>query len=322
AGVAREVEVVPDTALLLAELFSEAELEQRIQALRSEGVFPTQGRTFTFQMPLMAEPIANEAAAVLSRLKVEFPEVQIVLLPVGTCRNDLLMVQRIKSRLGAKVFVVDRETSILDVISVISHSHCFAGASLHGNITAAAYALENVFINIPECAASKNREYAKMLGRESCLVEDLTQLYPTLRSLYAGECPVDVSVLSALKKRSSSHFDRLASKIASDIAAPAGKTRSVCLAEVERIHSELCESLSSDANAKAEKQRIKTESRIQEAEARASSAAESAERMKKMVVQRETEARRIQESRGWRLLSRYGRFKHRVLLPAARRLGL
>ncbi|HEY7546428.1 MAG TPA: class I SAM-dependent methyltransferase, partial [Blastocatellia bacterium] len=45
-------------------------------------------------------------------------------------------------------------------------------------------------------------------------------------------------------------------------------------------------------------------------------------RLRSHLAEKETELEKIKSTLGWRLLSRYGRIKHRYLLPVCRRLGL
>jgi polysaccharide pyruvyl transferase WcaK-like protein len=273
-GIEREVHLVPDTAFLLKQLFSESELEKIIKRLKADGYFPGTGKILTFQMPHTALPLEPLTRALQHILHAN-RDLHLVLLPISACHRDLETLQTIHREIGQRGFIVNKETDIAEVASVIAHSTYFAGPSLHGNITAGVYGVDSLILNFPECFASKRVEYARFLGMDGALVQSVMDLPASLAKLVGNESGSRAAWRDSILRSLENHFDRLASEIVACQNRPAV----VCMDQLRQSHEELVELMS-------EKLASKTR-----------------------------DLEQIRNSRGWQWLNRYGRVKHEYLLP-------
>jgi hypothetical protein len=161
----------------------------------------------------MVPHIEGHVAEALDDLSRDFQNVRVVLLPICLCHDDLKILRRLRAAVGRRTLLVDCKTSPIEVAAVISHSDYFVGSSLHGNITAHAYGVDHLVLNLWGSAPTKLREYASLVQRDAFWLTDLRDLPASLRELVSGKYPVDPRIQESMVRQVHNHFDRLAREL-------------------------------------------------------------------------------------------------------------
>ncbi len=147
AGVGSAIQVAPDIAVLVSDLFDhEAEARRGRQILSQLGV-EDQRPLLCFQ----SQPYPGfNHQEIIKQLKryIERARAQVVLLPTGYCHGDHEFLQTLSIQSGGALRYVG-VNSIFDIISIIAASDVFVGTSLHGNITAFSFGIPHLFGPLP-----------------------------------------------------------------------------------------------------------------------------------------------------------------------------
>jgi len=206
-GTDREVHVVPDTVLLLHRLFSRQVLERRLRFLSAMGWYPAEGRPLVVQGSAWISRDAPEVAhAVESAL--EGKDVPTVLVETGPCHDDAEFADAVAALLPGEVYRMPGAVSLADVATAIAHARAYAGLSLHGAVTARAYDVPFLLLNL--AGYSKLDGFVDLVGRKGSLVREAAALEPALRSLLAEEAPAEPGLRPSLERSIDAHFDAIA----------------------------------------------------------------------------------------------------------------
>ncbi|MDG4550137.1 MAG: polysaccharide pyruvyl transferase family protein [Candidatus Contendobacter sp.] len=142
-GVANDIIVAPDMAILVSDLFPKTELDNlKSEALSSIG-FRGDERYFCYQMSQAGVDNIHQVARVLSVITKKYG-LKTVLLPLGLCHGDLAVLQAISSFVPDVARVL-KTNNMWHMLAVIAHSALFAGVSLHGNLVAYSYDVPYLF---------------------------------------------------------------------------------------------------------------------------------------------------------------------------------
>ncbi len=138
--------VVPDTAVEVRELWTDAELAEA-----HEAAFTTRGRelpertlVFHFNKRFLGEGLV-ELAQRVDRV-CESRGATPVLLAIGPCHGDGELVQQLAGSLRSAALVIDRPISLREVAACIGRSNGYLGSSLHGLITAVSFGVPAVLV--------------------------------------------------------------------------------------------------------------------------------------------------------------------------------
>ncbi len=213
AGIDRDIVVVPDTALLLRQLFPDPLLDHIVERLRANQLFPRAGQTLVVQVSGGSAEDAMEFGALLETLCDHVPCLNVVLLPICICHNDRATLRRLQQYVRRPLWFIDQDPSLEEVAALIAHADAFVGTSLHGHLTAFCFGIPHAFLLMPFNAPDKNLAYADMLGRGSCAIRKWSALVPTVTALLAGKLPPDAALLALLQRRTEAHFDTLATLV-------------------------------------------------------------------------------------------------------------
>ena len=203
AGVQGEVEVVPDSVLLLSRLFDPADLDRRVEKLRERGAFPPAGAPLVVQGTAALAPHADRIAAALERGR---GDTGLVLLATGPALGDGQFLDALEQRLPGPVHRLPDDAEVEDIAAAIRASAGFAGSSLHGAITSVVYGRPMLMLN-PD-GRTKLDAVAGELGRPDAVLHDLDDLAPHVAALLAVEA--GYHGLGDLQRRLDTHFDRIA----------------------------------------------------------------------------------------------------------------
>jgi polysaccharide pyruvyl transferase WcaK-like protein len=227
AGVDREIALVPDPAILLPRLFPEAMLARRLQALRSDGSFPSTDRVLTVQgsrahLPYLAE-LASAVREVCGRTRA-VP----LLLETGPCHGDGEFAAALARQMpDARRF---GPAGLVDVTAAIAGSAGFVGVSMHGSIAALAYGRPQVILGMN--GETKLAGLADAIGDSDVLVRSATEVPEAFRS--AEESSPRDHVVAELQERADAQFDTLA-EIARRTEGGAGGRRLAAAADRDAL---------------------------------------------------------------------------------------
>jgi polysaccharide pyruvyl transferase WcaK-like protein len=204
AGVDREVEVVPDPALLLNRLFPQELLDRRLRYLRAIGAYPVRGPALVVQGNRALLESVDELAPAIASVADELG-VPVALVDTGPSHGDGAFAAALGDRLPGTVHRVT-DVGIEDVAAAIGASAGFVGSSLHGTITAFVYGRPHAILGMT--GSSKLRGFAGMVGAEEAVAErpgDVPSAF-----LAVAELGPRRDLLLDLQRQVDSAFDRLA----------------------------------------------------------------------------------------------------------------
>ena len=147
AGIDRAIEVVPDTALDIADLFSADELDESYAALLAAHGRQRPERAIAVHVNrrYLSGGAVEATAGHLDRIATATGSTPI-LLALGRCHDDDETARAIGARLTCDHIVVDRPAGLREIVAAISRADAYAGSSLHGMITALAFGRPAVVI--------------------------------------------------------------------------------------------------------------------------------------------------------------------------------
>lgn len=206
-GTDREVHVVPDSGLLVRRLFSREVLERRLRFLRAMGWYPEHGQPLVVQGSAW---IRSGAPAVAHALKAALrgKSIPIVLVETGPCHGDAEFADAVAALLPGEVYRLPGAVSLADIATTIAHARAYAGLSLHGAVTARAYDVPFLVLNL--AGYSKLLAFADLVDRKDALVSDADALKAALRRLIAEEAPLAPGIRPSLEQSIDAHFDAIA----------------------------------------------------------------------------------------------------------------
>jgi len=143
AGVTRDIEVAPDIAVVISDLFPKktlADIEQNLLA----GIGLSIGQPYLcFQLSMASTPALPNIASQLQAFSTRY-NIPVVLLPLGFCHGDVAILSRL-SEAYPHQFKLARVQTIREMLAILSHAEAFAGVSMHGNICAFSYGVPHLF---------------------------------------------------------------------------------------------------------------------------------------------------------------------------------
>lgn len=205
-GVEGEIGVVPDSALLLARLFDDSELDRRYERLRARGAVPAQGRPLVLQASRGLEGFVDAVAGALEHVRRGEPRLPVVLLATGPDMGDDDVLDELEPALRTPVYRLPSGADVEDIAAVIRASAGFVGSSLHGAITAMVYGLPMLMLDLD--GRAKLDGVAESLGTPAAVIHDVADVAPNLLALL--DVKPNYDGISGLLRRLDVHFDRLA----------------------------------------------------------------------------------------------------------------
>jgi polysaccharide pyruvyl transferase WcaK-like protein len=208
-GTDREVHVVPDSALLLPDLFPTEVLARRLHFLKTMGWYPAERPPLVLQG---SSAIVRHAPAIAEAVRAVHGELghpPIVLIEIGPCHGDGAFLDALAASLPEPVHRMPAAVTLEDVTAALANARAFAGLSLHGSITALSYGVPFVVTNL--AGATKLDGFARLTGQEDALIHEAAELPDALRRAFAPDRPSSLrSVPDRLLPRIAAHFDHLA----------------------------------------------------------------------------------------------------------------
>jgi len=146
AGVTAAVHVVPDPALDVARLWTADEVAQaHADAFAARGR-PVPERTLAVHLNARYLDEGDDVvAARLDRLARQ-ADATAVLLAIGPCHGDDALARRVAAHMAGAPLVVDQPRSLREVAALIGRAEAYVGSSLHGMVTACAFARPGLLV--------------------------------------------------------------------------------------------------------------------------------------------------------------------------------
>lgn len=232
AGVDRQIDVVPDAALLLPGLFATEVLDKRLDYLRLMGWYPAEHDAIVVQGGKGMVQWVPELAAALAHLLQREPRLTVVVTELGDRGGDDGFADALVVALsGERVF---RQPAVgsTDVAATIAACSGFVGSSRAGIVSAVAYGRPALMLGPDESLADLALEtgQAHVSICEPSMLDKLVAALP--------DETYDPDTVLHLRARVASHFDRMA-EIATEAAgrrlreAAPGEAPEDCLAALE-----------------------------------------------------------------------------------------
>lgn len=142
-----DVQLVPDTAILMDSLFSSNELNEKMSK-DNKKIFDTIDSYYVIQCNYRyGKDLADDIVDAIN-LIFEETSIMCVLLPIGRAKGheDQLILKTIKDRLDNDRCVLVANNNIYETMNIIKKSICFIGTSLHGIVTASAYEVPHTLL--------------------------------------------------------------------------------------------------------------------------------------------------------------------------------
>lgn len=213
AGVSLELDVAPDSGILVDRLFAPDDLRRRAGRLRRAGVLPGRPALVLQGCDLLVPHVAAIAAALGPRLGEG--EMEPVLVETGRCRADGrfadALAGHLREMLPGGVRRLPADAELADIVAVLGAAGAVVGSSLHGAVTAAAFRRPFVVLNLG--GESKLEGFGLQTGFDKHVIDHVDDLEATLAAV-STQAPDDERVV-ALQAEADRHFDRMAELIGS-----------------------------------------------------------------------------------------------------------
>jgi len=204
AGVETEIEVVPDTALLVSRVLTPDALAAARERLRYAKLLPPEGPVVVVQGNNTMTPLAEDLARALDE---HAADLQIVTVSVSPCHGDQLFAAELRGRSTRRSWDVPTTASLEEVAATIAGADCYLGVSLHGAITAVAYGRPSVTYDPFDQA--KLAGFVELAGIPESRTGDPVEA-ARLVARYATASPPPTTRLPELQRTLDAYFDRLA----------------------------------------------------------------------------------------------------------------
>lgn len=209
AGVARPVEVVPDSALLLDRIMPVKVLRGRLAVLRAVGSYPLAGSpVLVVQGCDLLVPHVGAVAEAVAHWRAARPGGEVVVVETGRCRGDGLFADALSEAVAPeRLWRLPEAVTVEDLAAAIAGGDLFVGSSLHGTITALVFGRPFVLLKLFDDA--KLDGFGDVTGLGRYVVHSAGEIPAALDAAMANNA-VSPALLASLQGRIDAHFDRLA----------------------------------------------------------------------------------------------------------------
>lgn len=212
-GTERQIDVVPDPAILASRLLSDDTAERRLRYLRALKRYPAREPPLVLETSAALGLAVDEYTSAVSEARAHDPALPVVLVALSPASGDAELARTLASRLDDPVHELTEDVTLNDLVVAIRNGRTYCGASSAGCSTALAF-------GVP--AVSGAAEVAALLR---------------------GEIALDPEAVRGLVERVDQHFDTLAAiaeESWSERLGPASAAELArALAEAERRHEAL-----------------------------------------------------------------------------------
>lgn len=135
-----QVKLIPDTAIIMSEIYTQKELENLI-SYNVKKLVETNKKYIIIQInKKYGMDLIDEIAGIIAAIFDKYC-IKTILLPIGRAEGheDIIPLSEINNKVSSEICSLVEENNIFDVMYLIANSNAYLGTSLHGAITAASY---------------------------------------------------------------------------------------------------------------------------------------------------------------------------------------
>ncbi len=170
AGVDRDIQIVPDTGVLIDDVVPEEDRRAALDALVARGEHPPDGDVLVAHVSFASPVVLAEVAGALRACVDADPDLQLVLLPTGPAHGDEVALAALAAQLDRPAWRVTRPT-VTDIASVLSRATTVVSSSFHASLVAAVFGVPFVAFSHYGHRPAKLVDLVQDLGREHWLLD-------------------------------------------------------------------------------------------------------------------------------------------------------
>lgn len=174
------VEVVPDTAFIIPEIYKKNELIPIKTKLVKEHKIPDE-KYIVFQHNTINDEDTVYLKTVLNKLCDKYKK-QILLLPIGYVHKDIKFMEKLIDTDNNGIFLYREKLSPKEMCAVLSCSDGYIGTSMHGAIISYAYGKNIVSINTARL--TKITGFLENIDQKNAEVNDISQLEDVIKKQF------------------------------------------------------------------------------------------------------------------------------------------
>ncbi|HEX4867836.1 MAG TPA: polysaccharide pyruvyl transferase family protein, partial [Acidimicrobiales bacterium] len=253
AGVDRDIQVVPDTAVLIDDVLTAPDRAAAAERLRVAGVLPPPGTPFVAVHASFSAPgTLAELAGALEEVRSRHPQLEVVLVEIGPTHGDAATLRSLARQLTRTVRTA-ADPTLLEVAAILEAAEVVVASSFHAMLVASALGTRTVGFLQSSHRPAKLVDLSRALDREAWLVDRPSMVATALEAALAGEGPADPDLVARMARASRAHLDHL-----TDVLLRA-EPRTVDLDERTAAHGHLVDRL---AVAAAREQRLREDLQV------------------------------------------------------------
>ncbi len=205
---AGEIEMIPDTAIVMDSFYTEEVLRRDV---RQEYIELAGQDYFVLQVSNnIGKPILDEISGAVERVCRE-QNIKCVLLPIGRAarHDDIIPLSALHNRLPGITALIG-ENNISETIWIISRAKFYIGSSLHGAITAMSFHTPHTALTRE---SGKLRSYLQQWGTTACpCVDSVDEIAAFADRALHDSSVIDCGQIDFMKKKAGDWLDRVVSK--------------------------------------------------------------------------------------------------------------
>lgn len=232
AGVQQPIAVVPDTVLLLPEVYPLKDLHENIKHLSKKYSYPFENKIIFQLAPYFLHVASIEKITALLKKVSEEQQTKIILLPLGHCHDDVETLRKINKQLLNYTYLIEEDLSLKDTTSIIAHGKCFFGSSLHGAITAFAFQVPFLSLNLNK-PLSKLDGFAHLIGMPERCLHDLVEWEEKKGLLNSMN---NKEILEILQQKIHEHFRKIFSLFSQKSLQSSFEGTEMAIAYIQNLH--------------------------------------------------------------------------------------
>ena len=167
-----DVNVVPDSVVLVEQTYDENKLEQVFSNVKSSISLPES--YYIFQCSIFEDDISVVEFEDSLRQIEKWTGSQCILMPIGYVHEDSKVLMRLNKSLEKPFRYIERELSPIEMLAVIRHARCFIGTSLHGCLTSIIQGKPAIGLNY--VGLTKMTGFFRLIGLEECEVNSIKEI--------------------------------------------------------------------------------------------------------------------------------------------------
>ncbi len=209
AGVERDIHVVPDSAVLVEEVVSEADRRAALHDLRARGELPPSGALLVAHVSFASPVVLAEVAGAVRASLDAHPDLQLVLLAIGATHGDDATLRALAAQLARPAWVV-ASPSVVEVTAILAAASAVVSTSFHAVLVASVYGVPTVPFAHYGHRPAKLADLADRLGQASWLLDRPSEIPRALHDALDRPGAIDAALLDHLKRGAEVHLAQVA----------------------------------------------------------------------------------------------------------------